>query len=227
MREYDDFSVQRELALAIKHDNYFEVKYLLMNRGADATGYEYCADKTKRLDSYATHTGITIAEYAGLHCRNYQIFKLLFQYGMDPEETLRACMRSPNLQGVLQCLLHGADANACEKDQRTKLRAYLQEIVDHPKRRTSSERECIVCTLYNYGYQDDGSVLSLLEDSDKQGITDILKINPVTREELEDIMRWTIFNWNIANPNKNPNNYITTRVLEPVSDAPYEKTAKC
>lgn len=207
----DDCSVQRELALAIRSDNFFEVKYLIEQCGANPRGYEYLAN-TVSLDAPGIHNGITIAEYAGRTCKDPHILSLLFRYGMDPTKTMIGCIKNRNLFGVMQCILHGANVNHRYKGGRTLVQTLVQEQIDRPDGGDMAIYN-IICLLFHCGYKDKNKVVGeMLRNAQDPELRQILRVADGDREDLGGLLRAFIQNRNILYPYKNPANYFPSGV---------------
>lgn len=214
-------SVQRELALAIRSDNFFEVKYLIERCGANPNGYEYLADTVSHVDAPYTQDGLTIAEYAGHMCENYHILHLLFQHGMDPTQTMIGCIKRRNVFGIIQCILHGANVNYRYKRGRTLLYTLVKEQIDHPVW-DNCAITTIIGILFHCGYKDENrEVRTLLHEAKDPCLREILHVADAGIEELKQSIRAYIFNYNVYYPAKNPANYYSSGVLDSYKEPEY------
>ena len=214
-------SVQRELALAIRNDNFFEVKYLIERCGANPNGYECLADTVSHIDAPNTQNGLTMAEYAGRTCENHHILHLLFQHGMDPTKTMIGCIKRRNIFGVIQCILHGANVNYRYKQGCTLLYTLVKEQIDHPVW-DNCAITTIIGILFHCGYKDENKeVRTLLREAKDPCLREILHVADAGIEELKKCMRAYIFNYNAYYPAKNPANYYSSSVLDSYKSSEY------
>lgn len=214
-------SVQRELALAIRNDNFFEVKYLIERCGANPRGYECLADTVSHIDVPNTQNGLTMAEYAGRTCENHHILHLLFQHGMDPTKTMIGCIKRRNIFGVIQCILHGANVNYRYKRGRTLLYTLVKEQIDHPVW-DNCAITTIIGILFHCGYKDENrEVRTLLHEAKDPCLREILHVADASPEELSKCMRAYVFDYNVYYPAKNPANYYSSGVLDSYKSPEY------
>lgn len=212
--------LQCALALAIYHDNFFEVRYLVEVCGAEVNGTCYRPDKTEKYQAIPDMQDVNIAEYAGAHCNNPHILDLLFNHGLDADATLRACVNRYAYEIAFLCLMHKADPNLLDENGETMVYNLFQTISEAALLATlPSNMYVTLCVLYQMGYKDDGDrILKGIKQSNNPDLLEILDIWTPTDEECVSTVDLIKTHWDAFYPYKNPYRYFNSAVLKPTGE---------